>query len=173
MGGGPLRGLSRELVVVRRRGHGGPQTGEVDGEATKYLPRRALDVEQAQEEVFNSDLFVGAAERESRRPLQRSSGPVGELQVGGIADCHRDGDCFCHLVSAGVEGRTRGHQRPSGRAPTVGNDAEEKMLGPDVRMAEAPSLPLAKSDDPVGTVAESLEHGKNRTQMAIEAGGEK
>lgn len=47
------------------------------------------------------------------------------------------------------------------------------MLGPDVRMAEPPGLPLAKSDDPVGTVAESLEHRQNRTQMTIEAGGEK
>ena len=62
LGGGTLPGLSRELVVIRRRGHGGSQTSEVYGETTKYLPRRALDVEQAQEEMFNSDLFIRAVE---------------------------------------------------------------------------------------------------------------
>ena len=80
MGGSPLPVLSRELVVVRRRGHSGSQAGEVDREATKYLPRRALDVEQAQEEMFiptcSSGRWSESLDARSRARLARLCSPV-------------------------------------------------------------------------------------------------
>ncbi len=110
-------------------------------------------------------MLVVAAEREPRRPLQSSIGPVGELKIAGLADPLSGGDDVGDLLSGPVESGPGGHQRPRRGTLTVRQDPEQKVLGPDVPVAESPGLFLGKSDDPAGTIAESLAHAKTVRQM--------
>jgi hypothetical protein len=156
----PLSGPG--ALVVGRRFQRCPHSRRVDGQAPKDLPRRSLDIEKAEQDVFGLDLVVVAAEREPRRPLQSSFGTVGEGKIAGLA-IPFDGNGLGDLLSAPVECHSGGHERPRCTALAIRHDPEEKVLGPDVAVTESPGLLLRKSDDSAGTVAESLEHARDRT----------
>ena len=155
----PWRRATRgpSALVVGRRFQRCPHPRRVNGQAPKDLPRRPLDIEKAEQDVFGLDMVVVAAEREPRRPLQSSFGAVGEGKIAGLA-VPFGGDGLGDLLSGPVEGHSGGHQRPRCTAPAIRHDPEEKVLGPDVTVTESTGLLLRKSDDPAGTVAESLEH---------------
>ncbi len=83
------------FIVGRQRGESGPHAVEVDAQATKDLPRRPFDVKKAEQDVSGLDLLVVPAQRESRRSLQSSLGPIGELEIVELAGAlagHRLGD---------------------------------------------------------------------------------
>ena len=151
-------------LVVGRRFQLCPHPRRVDGQATKDLPRRPLDIEKAEQDVFGLDLVVVAAEREPRRPLKSSFGAVGEEKIAGLA-VPFGGYGLGHLLSGPVEGHSSGHQRPRCTALAIRQNPQEKVLGPDVAVTETTGLLLRKSDDPAGTVAESLEHVTTVGQM--------
>ena len=165
----PLSGPG--ALVVGRRFQRCPHSRRVDGQAPKDLPRRPLDIEKAEQDVFGLDMVVVAAEREPRRPLQSSFGSVGEGKLAGIA-VPLSGDGLGDLLSGPVERRPGGHQRPRCAVLAIGHDPEQKVLGPDVAVTEPPGLLLRKSDDPTGTVAEPIEHERDRTAYARHAAGQ-
>lgn len=148
-------------LVVGRRLQRGPHSRRVDSQAPKDLPRRPLDIEKAEQDVFGLDMVLVAAEREPRRPLQGSFGAVGEGKIARVAIAF-GGNGLGNLLSGPFEGHSGGHQRPRCTALALRHDPEEKVLGPDVAVTESPGLLLRKSDDPAGTVAESLEHARDR-----------
>jgi hypothetical protein len=100
-------------------------------------------------------LPVGQADR----PLERSAGPFCEVELtvpfrrGRLA--HRFGD----LLPAGAGRDSYGDQGPGRPAVALSEDAEQKMLRPDVVMPQPAGFSLSQIYRSPGLVAESLEHG--------------
>lgn len=108
--------------------------------------------------MLGLDLFVVAAQREPRRSLQRSFGPVGELEVADLAGA-LSGNRLGHFVPGAVKGRPSRRQRPRRAVLAARQNPEQKMLGANVAVAEAPGLLLCMNDGLSRSIAESLEHG--------------
>ena len=148
---GPVHG-SQDLEV---------EIGHVDSEAAEDLAGPTLHFEQAEQDVGRFDPLVPAAEGEAVGALQGPCRPVGEFEIPARGLAGGRADRLANLAPAAVDGGTEGEQRRAGRAPLVGHQPEQEMLGADQRVSQLLGLAFRPGDHLLGRRAEAVKHGSN------------
>jgi hypothetical protein len=152
------RPISARLLLGQHRA----DPGRIHPEAAKHLPGPALDLDHTEQDVLGLHVVFSLPVGQTHRPLQRSTSSLGEVEltvpVHGGRLAHRLGD----LLPAGAGRDPDGDQGPGRPAVTLGEDAEQKMLCPDVVVPQPAGFSLSQIYRGPGLVAESLEHGMSR-----------
>ncbi len=113
-------------------------TVRIDGEAAQDLACRALDIENAEEDVPHLDVLAPLSQGQPAGALEGQVGSIGEGQVRRRCPRPLAGYRLRDLHPAALEGRAAGRQGGGRAGVGLGQDPEEQVLGADLIVVQLP-----------------------------------
>ena len=158
LGAPTLLRTGRALVAAQQLDDLLADAAEIGSEFHEDLSGDALSLaDEAEEDVLGADVVVSELQRLAERELEHLLRPGGE---GDVTRRRRPAltDDLLHLGADGLEGDREGLEGLRGDALTLVDEAEEDVLGADVRVIEEASLLLSEHHDAASPVGEAFEH---------------